>query len=369
MNQKKVCYIVSDIDKAVFFEITAKELQNKVDLSFILINGKNSHLNSYLKTLKIPVSHVECSSLLKSISPTVKIWRILRKNKIDNVHCHLHLANWIGLFAAYFARVKSRIYTLHAGERIRKNRKEAFIDFIQDRLSTKIVAISKNSEQILLKRKVPKSKIKLIYHCFDFEKFQNLSEQTVTEIKQKYNPNNQFPIIGVIARNIDWKGIEYTLTAFIELLKKYPSAKICLFGGDFEKSNHKITSELLNQIPKENKEIVAFETNIYALYSLFDMYVHVPINATCEAFGQTYIEAIYSNCNCIFTLSGIASEIVEDRKNAYVVDYKNSDQIVKGFHYFISNERKVTSNEEMVDLFSIKNYINSLLNMYFTDKK
>jgi glycosyltransferase involved in cell wall biosynthesis len=54
------------------------------------------------------------------------------------------------------------------------------------------------------------------------------------------------------------------------------------------------------------------------------------VDALCEAFGQTYVEALASGIPSIFTRSGIAEEFIDHHKNAYVVEFKNTDAIYDG---------------------------------------
>jgi glycosyltransferase involved in cell wall biosynthesis len=70
-----------------------------------------------------------------------------------------------------------------------------------------------------------------------------------------------------------------------------------------------------------------------AMYSLFNVFVHVPINKYHEAFGQVYIEVMASKIPSIVTISGVANDFVENKKNALVVDYKSSGQIYDSLIY------------------------------------
>ena len=87
---------------------------------------------------------------------------------------------------------------------------------------------------------------------------------------------------------------------------------------------------LLVEIPNRNVILIPFEEDIAALYKCFDIYVHTPVDELCEAFGQTYVEALASGIPSIFTLSGIAAQFIKHDKNAYVAEFKNSDAIYHG---------------------------------------
>jgi glycosyltransferase involved in cell wall biosynthesis len=69
------------------------------------------------------------------------------------------------------------------------------------------------------------------------------------------------------------------------------------------------------------------------------VYIHTPIDSTCEAFGQTYVEALASEVPSVFTLSGIAAEFIRHGENALVVDFKNSDQIYDALYQLWSDEK------------------------------
>ena len=129
--------------------------------------------------------------------------------------------------------------------------------------------------------------------------------EEVKRIKSAYNTGNQYPVIGVVARWLEWKGIQYVIPAFEKLLFHYPNARLCLFNGS---ESAEYGKEIKNtwHTKSQNYIIASFEYNVYDLFQLFDFYVHVPVNNTCEAFGQTYIEALAAGIPSIFTLSGVA---------------------------------------------------------------
>nr|WP_294861458.1 glycosyltransferase family 4 protein [uncultured Fluviicola sp.] len=366
----KISYIISDIDKAVYFEQTALALRKKgVQVSYILINCTDKNLHIFLKENDFPVFTLETSSILKSRKAIRECRTILDQLQIELVHCHLAQANWIGLWAAKRAGVKTRIYTRHSGEPLKLHWKERLIDKIQNRLATKIVAISKNVDDLLNKQSVPQSKRTIIHHGFDLDRFSNPDPGEVQRIKNQYNPENCFPTIGVISRWLELKGIQYIIVAFEKLLMDYPNAQLSLFGGS-ENGDYSIEiKELLERLPKRNVRVVPFENNVYDLYQLFDIYIHVPINSSCEAFGQTYVEALAARVPSIFTLSGVAREFIVDRENALVVPFRNSDSIHDAMIHLLTDpsfcEKLRTNGVESVNrLFLFEKYILNLQKLY-----
>ncbi len=364
-----ITYIISDINKAVYFENTAYSLREKgINIRFILINSRGGDLDLYLQENNFDVKHIECSKIVKSFSSIRKCATYLKQFDTDVVHCHLAMANWIGLWASKYLRIKNRIYTRHSGEPLSIGWKEKIIDKIQNKLSTQIIAITKVIQDLLVKQGVNKSKITMIHHGFDLSQFSNVDEQEIRRIKSLYNANNNSPVIGVIARWLELKGIHYIIDSFSLLLKEYPNAKLCLFGANNNGDYSTIIAEKLNAIPQENIEVVPFEKNVFALYSLFDVYIHVPVNNSCEAFGQTYVEALAAGVPSVFTLSGIANEFVIDNKNALVVPYKDSKAIFEATKQLIEHKdlREKLRRNGLVSVkqFNFDDYINKLMKIY-----
>ncbi|MHB8261937.1 MAG: glycosyltransferase family 4 protein [Bacteroidia bacterium] len=390
MVRKKITYIISDINKAVFFEHTALILcENNFDVSFILINSKGGVLDIFLqknnfdpslfrrtpndkqKTIitTFEVHYLEVGSLLFSWKQIWKCIFILKRINPAIIHCHLGAANWVGLWGGYLARIKKRIYTRHSGLSLKASFKEKILNKIQNKLATDIVAISKNSQSILLNQQVPISKISILHHGFDIERMMQPNMEEVNRIKQQYNPHKKSPVIGVVARWLQWKGIQFIIPAFKKLLLEYPEAKLCLFNISSNADYSKEIQELLLQIPKENYECVSFENNVYDLYQLFDMYVHVPINQTCEAFGQTYVEALAAGIPSIFTLSGVAPEFIKDKENALVVNFMNSEEIYDAMKILLintelKNQLIQQGQKDVQRLFGVNTYLINLLKLY-----
>lgn len=368
----QLCYIISDIHKAVYFEQTALHLRaQNLDVYYILINCTNGELHRFLLENQFKVHTLEAGSLLKSRRVILECKKVLKEQQITHVHCHLAHANWIGLWAAKLAKIKTRIYTRHSGEPLNIHWKERLIDKVQNRLATRIIAISKNIDELLEKQGVPTEKRVLIHHGFNLERFFNPDQEEIVRIKKEYNPDNQFPVVGIISRWLELKGIQYTIGAFQELLKTHPDALLCLFGASDNADYSKEIKELVQTIPARNVRVVAFENNVYDLFRLFDIYIHVPVNPSCEAFGQTYVEALASGIPSIFTLSGVAREFIADKENALVVPFRNAVSIHTSMLLLLNNQTlheklRQKGPESVREMFSFARYV-ALLKDIYTD--
>ncbi|WP_343636912.1 glycosyltransferase family 4 protein [Fluviicola sp.] len=366
----KVCYIISETDKAVFFEQTALHLkQQNLDVSYILINSTDGALHRFLVENGFTVYTFEAGSLLKSRKTILACKKLLKELAISHVHCHLASANWIGLWAAKLAGIPNRIYTRHSGKPLNLGWKERIIDKVQNRLATKIVAISKNIDELLAGQGISSGKRVLVHHGFELNRFANPDPEEVGRLNRQNNPGHQQPVIGVIARWMEWKGIHYTIDAFSELLKEKPDALLCLFGASENADYASGIRTKLSHLPERNYRVISFENNVFDLYQLFDVYVHVPVNPQCEAFGQTYVEALAAGIPSIFTLSGIAREFVVHEEHALVVPFRDSRAIYEAMIRLLDDETlctklKTNGVKRVNELFSFDAYIRQLQTVY-----
>lgn len=352
------------------FEWVCEEIsKTKFELSFILLNDQSSYLEEYLIKENIPVFRINYNSKFDVISAVFKTIIFLRRNKTDIVHTHLFDASFVGLIAAKFCGTKKRIYTRHYSTYHHQYFPTAVKwDKLNNRLATHIVAISKTVESVLIeKENVKPKKISLIYHGFKLDTFFEKNTERIQLLNNIYNPLNKRPVIGVISRFTELKGVQYIVPAFKDILIDKPDALLLLFNalGDYENSINK----QLEELPATSYKKVLFENDITSLYHLFDIFIHVPINSTIEAFGQTYIECMASDVPLIATKSGIANEILVNKENAIIVDYQNSKDIYNAIQLLLNDSglcAKLSENARnmILEKFQLTSMIEKLENLY-----
>jgi glycosyltransferase involved in cell wall biosynthesis len=373
MQDKKIniTYIISDIDKALAFEWIAEELDKQFfELSFILLNkSQGCFLENWLKERNIPVFYVHYTNKRQLWSAFWRVRSLLKKLKTQVVHCHLFDASLIGLLAAKSLGIKKRIFTRHYSTFHHEYFPRAvYYDKFINSLATDIVAISKNVQNVLVQKEgVSLKKLHLIHHGFKLELFREVPSEKILQLKQKYNLEGKYPVVGVIARWTHWKGIQYIIPAFKKILQKHPHAHLLLANarGDYAQEIKKLLVDTLFS----NYTEISFESDLMALYKTFDLYIHTPINAEVEAFGQTYVEALASNILSVFTLSGVANEFIEHEKNALVVGYQDSEAISVAIEGLLEDEnlrKNIQSNTQssIERLFDLNIMIQLLSNLY-----
>lgn len=371
-KETNLTYIISDIDKALSFEwiATAFAQESNYNLRFILLNPGPTHLEEWLKKEGFTAERVRYRGKKDLLSALIRVRSLLKQFGTKVVHCHLFGANVVGLLAAKSLGIRQRIYTRHHSSFHHVYFPRAvYYDRLINYLATDIVAISGNVKEVLIEReKVKAKKIHLIPHGFELGLFQEVGHERVQAIRTKYHLSPEAsPVIGVIARHTHWKGIQYIIPAFAKLLEDYPKAHLILANaqGDYKAE----INTLLQQLPRGSFTEITFEHDLPALYQLFEVYVHTPIDHHSEAFGQTYIEALAAQTPSVFTLSGIASEFIKHQQNAWVVPYQDEKAIYQGIKtlledYSLCEQLKKQGLEDVNKLFKFQTFFENTKALY-----
>ena len=368
--QIKLAYIISQIDKALAFEWIAEELPDEsISLCFILLNNQETALERFLIQKNIPVFRVNYSGKKDIPKAFFRLIKIFRKEKIRAIHCHLFDASLLGLMVGKLFGIPKRVTTRHHSSLHHVYFPRAvYYDKLVNFMATDIIAISESVKKILIEKEgVKYQKIHLVHHGFQLNLFKDIDEPRINHLRQKYQITNQSPIIGVIARQTIWKGIQYIIPAFQKLLEKYPEACLILANAKGDYKNE--IDALLTKLPEKNYLRIRFEEDIFALYQLFDLHVHTPIDDHSEAFGQTYVEALAAKVPSVFTLSGVAAEFIKHQQNAWVVGFQNSEETFRGMDIILQdsdlrNKMQESGLESVQKLFHLSLMINKLREIY-----
>lgn len=330
-------YCISDIDKALEFEWALVDTQNRFKIHLVLITkNKNSDLSQFAKAHNIFVDEYTYSGFIDLFLVLFRLYHLFTKKKPLIIHCHLYKANILGLLAGLLAGVPHRLHTRHHSDFHHcYHRKGVLIDKLINKLSTAIISISSVVTYVLHEKEgVSLAKITEINHGLDHSVFYPRSHSSY-DIIEKYSLPGKWPIIGVISRFVHWKGIQYIVPAFKRILDKYPHACLTLANatGDY-------ASEILNHLdglPQDSYRLIVFEKNLPDLLSSFDLFIHVPISPTAEAFGQVYLEALAMGIPSIMTKSGIGNQILKNTYNCILVPFQESDAILAGMLQMLSD--------------------------------
>lgn len=327
--KKNLCYIISDVNTSHGLDANIRFLDaEKYNVGVVFLAAQEPGLYKTLKADGYDVRFFPCRGKIDLPRAIGKLVKLFGETKPDIVHTHLFHATISGLTAAKIKGISGRVNTRHHSVEAHLYHPHAvYYDKYVNALATRIVAITDLVAEILIEtEKVSPEKVTVVRHGFDWKYFEE-ALNSPDNLKEKYGLRNDYPVVGVISRFIHWKGIQFIVPAFKELLKKYPKAKLVLANavGSYKPEIMK----LLAEIDAERYCLIEFEPQIFDLYKTFDVFVHAPIGKNYEAFGQVYVEPLAMGVPSIFTLSGVANDFIRDKFNASVVPFEDSDAIAR----------------------------------------
>jgi len=177
-----------------------------------------------------------------------------------------------------------------------------------------VIAISKPVEKHLSEDfGVPKNKIHLIVNGIDLGRFVMTNDKLRREARQNMAINDG-PLIGIIARLSDVKGIDILIKAMPEILKKMPAANLMIAGqGPEEALLRKITKDLsLTQNVRFRSAI----DQTQALLPAFDVFA---MPSLMEGLGLSVMEAQACGIPVVASRIGGLVDLIEDGRSGYLV--------------------------------------------------
>ncbi len=313
--KKRVLYIVSNVVDSTEYDYLVQHWdRTRFDLEFLLLNPV---IDCGMQR-NIRAAGYSCITFLytgrgQGIGITRKIMRHLRASRPDIVNTNLLEATFYGLIAAWLTGIGKRVYTRHHSTHNHKYHpvKGVFYDRIANRLAHRIIAITRSVEDILVNwEKVPKEKVVLIYHGYDMSAPHRPDAEKMARLKAKYglDTNTRSPIIGIISRPFEWKGLDHSIPAFAELLREHPNAHALFFN--WKSSPHMERYEaMLAALPAGSWQTIDFDPEVIEFFHVFDVFIHVPEDQHAEAFGLVYAESTMAGSPCVFTRSGIMHDL------------------------------------------------------------
>ena len=341
----KVLFCLSHIEKSLQWSWFADELQERgIKQVYVLINtnqrSENYFYNDLLK-LGVEVYVLQHNGKLSYIKNLLQTRSIIKKHKPDIIHTSLPLGNLVGQSAAWLSGISHRVTTCEnvSWAHDFKNKKQEWIDNYTFRRSKRIIATSEIAADYLRKNwDFDKSKLNIIYHGLKFSDYE-ISGDRIELLKNKLriDKSRDF-IVGIIARFEYWKGHEFIIEA-ARILKGHPEIKFFIFG-----SKGSYYKEALKKIEQYDlgRHIIygGFVEDTSALYQLFDVHLHVPVNEYVETGGITIIEGMIAGRPQVLTLSGYAWQSAKHIHNAFVVPFKNAAAISDAILWVKNNPEK-----------------------------
>jgi glycosyltransferase involved in cell wall biosynthesis len=257
-----------------------------------------------------------------------KLFRIIRQlknfiieNKIEIVHSNTNYDRTAGAFASKWAGVK-HITTNHSFHSIEYNpthwyRNKRLVDhFIVDGECTRELLLEDDS--------IKENQISLIHLGIDPVTMKR-DDDLRSKIRSEFGINENIILIGNVGRMVEFKGQEYLIRAYPEVLKRFPGTKLMVVGsGKLEKKLHGLAETLgLGN----NVIFPGFRDDMQAVYSAFDIYAHTSVEGGGETFPYSMLYALAQGLPMVITRVGDMPAMVDEGINGFIVEDRKPELI------------------------------------------
>lgn len=251
--------------------------------------------------------------------------------KIDIIHARSRIPAWSGYIASVITKTKF-ITTFHGYYSGYTHPLKNKYNSVMTYGNPTIVSLDfmKNHVETYYNKK--SENIKVIYRGIDLEKFKNISELRINNLKNKYKIDNSIKkIITLPGRLSEWKGQELLIKA-----AKYIDNKNYIYllvgTGHYIKHIYKIIKKL-----KLNNIIVDENCNdIPALYQISDIIISASTKE--ETFGRVAVEAQASGKMIIASNIGGSCETIINNKTGLLFENDNYIDLAEKIKYAIDNQ-------------------------------
>ncbi|MDD5722591.1 MAG: glycosyltransferase [Syntrophales bacterium] len=288
----------------------------------VLCLRAGGELVSELEEIGIPVLMLPQKRYGTDYFSFLKVASILRREKTEVIHTHNKQPFIDGTLGGIIARSRTIVHTDH-GRIFPDKRRYAFAEWVMSHFVYRIASVSnKTREDLIRYEKIRRKKIITVPNGVDERLFETCTDPEAK--KRELGISGRYPILGIGARLVKEKGIDYLLGAVSELRKHYPGILLIIAGtGPYEDTLKNGASEL------EITDHVAFvgaRMDMPELLSVFDVYV---LPSLSEGMPLALLEAMAAGCPIVATNVGGVPDIITDGYNGTLVEPRDSYALAK----------------------------------------
>jgi glycosyltransferase involved in cell wall biosynthesis len=282
--------------------------KERFEAIFIYLSGDPACEN-HLEKGGYRVCYLSTGKRMDIFRPAVllKLVSVLRKNRIELLHCHAHKATQYGAIAGFFLRHLKIIAHVHGlGRSARLRRKSANYFFLNriDRFLT--VAASVKEDLIQSNWRIPASKVTVLENSVDYDRFAHVNI-TKEQIRRSLNAPPDAFIFGAVGRLAPTKGISYLIDAFSLVKKEFSQAYLLLVGQGPEEQQYSRQVQKLGL--QDSVCFAGFRRDIEKVFRALDVFV---ISSVAEGMPRVLLEAKAAGIPCIGTRVGGIPAVLND---------------------------------------------------------
>lgn len=287
---------------------------------------KNSDKPNFFKEKGCKVFYVSKKNRFRMFNPWViwKLSRVLKREKVDILHCHRHKPTVYGVIAATLAGTPTVISHVHGMSRT-KNLKRKLTNFFVFKKVNKIVTIGEAVREDVLKTNpsVQPDKVVSIGISIDYQRYVNVP-LTKSQAKERLNlPQDSF-VFGTVGRLAPTKGQTYLIRAFEKVKEALPSVQLILIGDG--RLRNQLKYQAVETSYTDCVHFLGHRDDVPELLRAMDVFVFPSL---AEGMGKALLEAMAAGVPCVGTKVGGIPEIIINNETGFLVPPKDENANVR----------------------------------------
>ncbi len=307
------------------------------------------------------VSNVPAVNNLQIIFKFIEIFRYIKINDIQIIHCHLPWAGFLGRLI----RLKTGIpviYTEH-NKQERYHFLTRFINKFTFNAQSLAIAVSNDVKTSIQNHIHPKIPVKTIFNGINTDKYKRNIDAGL-KIRSDVGIAADATVIGSLGVFRTQKRIDYWLELFSKLHAIYPDLRGILVGDG------PLKNEILAKREQLGLEDVVFlpgiQTNAVDWYSAMDIFV---MTSEFEGLPLSLLEAMSCECAVVATNAGGIKEVVINNVNGFTAEVDNWKDLFYAVELLIGDPILLktvsqAARSTVIERFSIQTMISQLESTY-----
>ena len=294
-----------------------------------------------------------------------KLSKLLKREKVDILHCHKHKPTVYGTIAAKFAGVPVIISHVHGLNRSRNFKRKFMNRFIFKRVS-KIVTVGQAVKKDVLRANpsVCADKVFSLGNSIDYGRFADVKISKEQAKKNIGLPEKSF-VFGTVGRLVPTKGQAFLLEAFAKVKQKKSEAELIFIGKGRLESQLKEKADKMGLA--DSVHFLGKRSDIPQILRAMDVFV---LPSIAEGLPRSLLEAMAAGLPCVATVVGGIVEILGDGEFGLLVPAENAQALAKAMMKFIvmpeleKNNIIEKAKQHIRDCYTHKVVIEKLQNVY-----
>lgn len=369
----KILFTITSIDKGgaetYLFNLVNGLLKKKgVNVSIFYTAADNEFYKKKLRNLNVNIfkKKKNTNSILKNFFlDFLYLRKLILQINPNIIHVHLPYMELLTFVVLKTLKKKYKfIITKHIDGPLFKasiQQKESvigsFVGNLIYRKANKIIAISLAVKKYIINNysNVKLNNIAVIRYGIQYKIFFKCTK-FLNEFKKKYNLNGYY-VIGVAARLVKQKSIDFLIKSFNEYNKNFnPKSKLLIAGiGPLKKELEELVSSLNL---KKSVKFLGFQNDINTFYRSIDVFC---LTSNYEGLGLVILEALACKKPVITSNFSAMPEIITHNKNGLLIDHLNIGQLVKAFKVLEDPKLRHKFSLNSINLLKRKFSLNSMI--------